>query len=358
MQATLHKRHKVVIILLSLLINLLLILPLILMKLDQINQEAFVIFQQEPEKQVTQQQSHPEPEELIECILSSGAVAASSEQEFQEDMAPQENPMLTHAQPGAQLEEEIEQESKIEQTTPEEQTVQESEPIQEQEAETEITESELVEKQPKEHLPAQPETAMSLQEVAEQTIVEEKKPEPVIEKPKVEVKKEERELITKPKPLPKPEPKKEQAFGVSLGQITQGFLKSVQQEEGLNNPPHMDADKLAAHQYATIVWNIIKDSFRSDPNMLHLSQNIDTMAYLVITLTKKGKLIDIHLEGNKINSAFRQIEAMITSHAKNSGLFPPLPKRFNVPQKTFTFPLHIQGHEGFHSYRLSYGPNK
>ncbi len=349
MQATLHKRHKVVIILLSLLINLLLILPLILMKLDQINQEAFVIFQQEPEKQVTQQQSHPEPEELIECILSSGAVAASSEQEFQEDMAPQENPMLTHAQPGAQLEEEIEQESKIEQTTPEEQTVQESEPIQEQEAETEITEKEAVDEQTKEHLPVQPETAISLQETAEQTIIEEKK-EPSVEK--------EKELATTPQSLPKPEPKKEQAFGVSLGQIAQGFLKSVQQEEGLNNPPHMDADKLAAHQYATKVWNIIKDSFRSDPNMLHLSQNIDTMAYLVITLTKKGKLMDIHLEGNKINSAFRQIEAMITSHAKNSGLFPPLPKRFNVPQKTFTFPLHIQGHEGFHSYRLSYGPNK
>lgn len=353
MQATLHKRHKMAIILLALLINLLLILPFILMKLDQINQEAFVIFQPEPEEQVAQQQSQPQPEELIEYILSSGAVPASSDQELQEDMAPQENPMLTKAQPGAQIEEEIEQESMVEQTTPEEQTVQE--PESEPKPEIEKTEQKVVEEQTKEQLPVQPETAISLQDIPEQTIVEEKKSEPVIEEPKIE---EERQLVDKPKPLPKPEPKKEQAFGLSLGQIAQGFIKSVQQEEGLNNPPHMDPDKLAAHQYATKVWNIIKNSFRSDPNMLHLSQNIDTMAYLVITLTKKGKLVDIHLEGNKINSAFRQIEAMITSHAKNAGLFPPLPKRFNVPQKTFTFPLHIQGHEGFHSYRLNYGPNK
>ena len=253
-----------------------------------------------------------------------------------------------------------EQESAIEQSTPEEQTRQE---IQEPETEIETSEREIIEEQPTEQILVQPEMAISLQKATEQTIIEEKqkekKPEPIIEKSKVEQKIEEkRELVEKPKPLPKKEPKKAQAFGLSLGQIAQGFIKSVQQEEGLNNPPHMDADKLAAHQYATKVWNIIKNSFRSDPNMLHLSQNIDTMAYLVITLTKKGKLVDIHLEGNRVNSAFRQIEAMITSHAKNSGLFPPLPKRFNVPQKTFTFPLHIQGHEGFHSYRLSYGPNK
>jgi len=139
MQATLRKRHKMVIILLSLLINLLLILPLILMKLDQINQDAFVIFQQEPEEQITLQQSQPEPEELIEYILSSGAMPAGAEQEFQEDLEQQENPMLTHAQPGAQIEEEIKQESINEQTTPEEQIVQEPKP------KIETTEKEVVE---------------------------------------------------------------------------------------------------------------------------------------------------------------------------------------------------------------------
>jgi len=341
MEATLHKRHKMIIVFLALFINLLLILPLILMKLDQINQEAFVIFQPESEEeQVVQQKAQSQTEELIEYILSSGAIPANS-QEFQDDMEPQENPMLTQAQPGAQIEEEIEQENVVEQTTPEERI---EEPESELDPETEATERDVAKEQPKEQIAAQLETAISLQETTEQVTIDEKK--------------EERERVTKPKQSPKQKPKKEQAFGLSLGQIAQGFIKSVQQEEGLNNPPQMDADKLAAHQYATKVWNIIKNSFRSDPNMLHLSQNIDTMAYLVITLTKKGQLIDIHLEGNTINNAFRQIEAMITTHAKNSGLFPPLPKRFDVPQKTFTFPLHIQGHEGFHSYRMSYGPNK
>jgi len=339
MQATLHRRHKIIIILLSLLINLLLLLPLILMKLDQVTQEALVFFQPEPDDALSQAQ--PEPEELIQYILSSGAIPAATDREFQEDVEPQDNPMLTQAQPGAQLEQEASEEIPPAPEEPEQKT-----DIETQDHDALHPEADSATALPESITPIQDTSvALEIPHDAPQTT------KPLDEK--------EVERTAPPQPRPHPQPKAQTpSFGLSLGHIAQGFMKSVQQEEGLNNPPQMDADKLVAHQYATKVWNIIKNSFKADENMLHLSQHIDTLSYLVITIAHNGRLIDIHLEGNRVNTAFKQIEALIVSHAKKAGLFPPLPKRFNVAQKTFTFPLRIQGQEGYHSYRMSYGPNR
>jgi len=118
MQATLNNRHKIAIILLSLLINLLLIFPLILMKLDLTSQDTFMIFQQEPEVDQSQDDAQAifqEPEELIEHILSSGAIPIQNDQEIQRDMEEQPNPMASQATPGAQIDQAIEQESLSEQ---------------------------------------------------------------------------------------------------------------------------------------------------------------------------------------------------------------------------------------------------
>jgi len=320
------------------------------MQLDFASQDAFVFFQ--PETEVDESQEEPqamlqEPEELIEHILSSGATPVHNDQEVQRDMEEQPNPLAMQAAPGMQVDQEVEQKPIPEQEEiQEEQQKQEvAQPVKEEQKTAPIEQKDDLENTA---LQSMIETAQE-----ENTPHEEEKPE----EPSAEMTEDpiQETIAEAVRPTPKLKPQEQQTFGISLGQIAQGFLKSVQQEEGLNNPPHMDADKLVAHQYATKVWNIIKNSFKADANMLHLSQSVDTLAYLVITLTKRGELIDIHLEANSINLAFRQIESLITTHAKKAGLFPPLPKRFNVAQKTFTFPIHIQGQEGYHSYRLSYG---
>lgn len=328
MQETLDNRHKIIVILFALLINLILVLPLILMNLDHLSSDALIIFHQEPESEPEPVAMAPqEPEELIEHILSSGAMPAQNDQEIQHDMDVQPNPSLAHAMPGEQIHDETQQ---VPAPEAEQEPISEPDDTPRKEEQSHASAQQQIQEAPVDH------TVLAAEKDLEAEIQDEIK-EKVM-----------------PEPKPRPQQKQAQSFGLSLGQIAQGFVKSMQQEEGLNNP-QMDAERLAAHQYATRVWNIIKNSFKADANMLHLSQSIDTMAYLVITIANNGRLIDIRLEGNRVNNAFRQIESLISTHAKKAGLFPPLPQRFNVAQKTFTFPIQIQGQEGFHSYRLSYG---
>lgn len=313
-----EKRYRLMIILFSLCINMLLLVPVLLVQFDGLTQEIYVFFDTDDQQIQTQEQLEREQEELIEYILSAGSLPVQTDDQFQQDLQAQEQNALVD-------------------------TIENGRAI-ESEEKSQDHEEELAQLQ-------EPDMQHVVDALAQTALVKAEKERADLTKlPESEQKKIEKKIVTK-KTL------KQESFGLSLGQITQGFLKSVQQEEGLNNPPQMDADRLAAHQYATRVWNIIKNSFLSDQNMLHLSHNIDTMAYLVITIAQQGNLIDIHLEANKITPAFRQIEEMICTHAKKAGLFPPLPKRFSIAQKTFTFPLHIQGQEGFHTYRLSYGPH-
>ena len=88
------------------------------MKIDLSSEDAFVILQQEPAADPGQEDTHTafqEPEELIEHILSSGAIPVQNDQEVQRDMEEQPNPMAAQATPGAQLDQEIDQEPTAEQ---------------------------------------------------------------------------------------------------------------------------------------------------------------------------------------------------------------------------------------------------
>lgn len=312
MQATsLEKRYKVLIIILSLCIQLVFIMPLIILQSDSSHEAMYIIFHNQHEEETAQtQQNQLLQEEIIEYILSSGMIPNKTNELFQTDQYDtQAQEQSVHVDDIAKIPEDALTSISDEQDTLPETAI-------------DIT--------------APDNTTMLVTDNTQQT---EQKAEP----------------ITKTKPQQSP---KNIQKTVSLGQLAQGFLKSMQQEEGINNPPQMDVDRLAAHQYATKIWNIIKNSFRADHNALHLSQSVDTMAYLVITIAKSGKLIDIHLESNTINHGFKQIESLIVTHAQKAGLFPPLPSRFAVAQKTFTFPIRIQEQEGYHTYHLSYGPQQ
>jgi len=324
----------IVVIILALLINFLLFLPFFL-TLNLKNKTSFVVLDLEKENKPLEK---PE-EELIEYLLSSGAYQPNSKQEMQSDA-----PAVEHAH--------LEQIQNAPSKTPTESTESIPSPPIEKSADKEIdvrekdvatTETDE-EDQPEETLPA---ATSLIKDLSKSKTLPQKKPS------KRHYKKIAPEAYKRQVPVCARPPE----IGLSLGKITQGLLKSMQQEEGLNVAPHTtDMNRIITHQYATKVWNLIKNCFKCYENKLHLARALDTPAYLVITLKQSGELVDIHLEANEQSHALKQIENLIVKHAKQAGLFPPLPTIFNAPEKKFTFPLHIKGAEGCHSYRMGYEP--
>lgn len=139
-----------------------------------------------------------------------------------------------------------------------------------------------------------------------------------------------------------------------LIELTQGFLKSMQQEAGHNRPAVNDIRQLSLQMYSSKIWHIIKQSFLAEDNSLHLSRPVQAQTQLVVTIDKEGKLRDIVLLYPQHMPEIRLIERLIISRAQKAGLFPPLPNSVTAATKSFSFPLFIKGEAGVHSYSLSY----
>lgn len=192
-------------------------------------------------------------------------------------------------------------------------------------------------------------------------------PEPEPPKEKAEPSKEQTALATlpdRPKETP-PKPRKQkkkprkkrkttnqQQF--TLADFSRGFIKSMQQEGGYNSTHVQDMRQLALQIYSTKVWNLIKNAFLAGETSLHLSRPVDARTVLALTIDRDGHLVDICLHYQRHISELRPIERLIISKAKTVGLFPPLPQQVKSATKTLSFPLHIQGEAGFHTYSLSY----
>lgn len=139
---------------------------------------------------------------------------------------------------------------------------------------------------------------------------------------------------------------------VTLTQISQGFIKNAQQEAGYNNAAR-DMKQLALQVYASKVWNLIKNAFLVGDSSLHLPQSINTQTQLVLIINRQGILVDIKLIYPKSISELQNVERLLINRAKQAGLFPPFSAQMQGETQRFSFPLHIKGEQGFHSYALS-----
>ncbi len=140
---------------------------------------------------------------------------------------------------------------------------------------------------------------------------------------------------------------------VTLTQISQGFIKSAQQEAGHNNAAR-DMKQLALQVYASKVWSLIKNAFLVGENCLHLPQSINTQTHLILTINRKGMLVDIKLIYPQETPELQNVERLLINRAKQAGLFPSFSAHMQGETQRFKFPLHIKGQQGFHTYALSY----
>lgn len=141
--------------------------------------------------------------------------------------------------------------------------------------------------------------------------------------------------------------------GPTLADISRGFLKSVKQHAGHNKAAH-NQKELALQVYASKIWNSIKEAFLIGQNHLRLAASVNVQAQLNLTIDRSGKLVDVKLMYPPHATELRPIEDLLIARAHEVGLFPPFSPQMTGQTQRFSFPLVIQGQEGFHSYSLGY----
>lgn len=167
-----------------------------------------------------------------------------------------------------------------------------------------------------------------------------------------------------PKPQRAPSPQQKRApsqastttsgiGNITMADIAKGFLKSMAQESG-GKPTSLNAEQLARQRYGTRVWSLLRQSYNAYKSPTQLLDDIHTHAVFVLTIDKVGKLVSAELQHPKKTLDIIQIERSLLNAVYKAGLFPPIPKQFDVDTITFSYPLGIRGHAGTHMYDLIY----
>ncbi|MFI5332644.1 MAG: hypothetical protein ACHQVS_00925 [Candidatus Babeliales bacterium] len=140
---------------------------------------------------------------------------------------------------------------------------------------------------------------------------------------------------------------------ITMADIAKGFLKSMAQESG-GKPTSLNAEQLARQRYGTRVWSLLRQSYNAYKSPTQLLDDIHTHAVFVLTIDKVGKLVSAELQHPKKTLDIIQIERSLLNAVYKAGLFPPIPKQFDVDTITLSYPLGIRGHAGTHMYDLIY----
>ncbi|HZW60595.1 MAG TPA: hypothetical protein VFF04_00035 [Candidatus Babeliales bacterium] len=146
--------------------------------------------------------------------------------------------------------------------------------------------------------------------------------------------------------------KQKQQAAAALRQIAQGFMQSVRQDQGNVPKIQEDLDLLALQRFSTKVFTSIKQTVNSQQNLLHLDTPLHTEVTLLVTIDRKGRLIDFVLEHPFKNDQLRQIEQLLHRAVRAAGLYPPVPQSIKSDPITLRFQLKINGSQGFHRYEL------
>lgn len=159
-------------------------------------------------------------------------------------------------------------------------------------------------------------------------------------------------LTEKEKPPTPPQVQKKNT--ITLAQLTQGFLKSMQHDEDGATHQKFDQKKMAQQVYGNKVYTQIKRAINADKLAINLEEDLHTKVLFVITIDKHGNILRAFLDHPKKTRSLLAIERSIAHSAHNTGLFPPIPKSLGLETKTFKYPMVIDSKRGTHTYSLMY----
>lgn len=137
----------------------------------------------------------------------------------------------------------------------------------------------------------------------------------------------------------------------SLADIAQGFIKSMHHERGTDKY-EQDAKKMAEQIYASKIFNMLSQAFKTESETLFSPRAISTKALLIISIEKDGRLVHIELQHPRKTPELQNMERLFISTAHKVGLFPPLPQSFNADRATFSLYIKIDLEKGMGRYFL------
>jgi outer membrane biosynthesis protein TonB len=141
---------------------------------------------------------------------------------------------------------------------------------------------------------------------------------------------------------------------ITLAQLTQGFLQSVQREHGAV-PQAMDSMEMARHAYGTKVWRILSQSVNARQKALNLFHDFRAQMVVIMTISKDGTLRNLSFEyPAHTPQEIAHFEELLRTAAYSTGLYPPIPTQFKVDMITLRFPVGVNGNQGLHPYQLMY----
>jgi len=137
----------------------------------------------------------------------------------------------------------------------------------------------------------------------------------------------------------------------SLADIAQGFIKSMHHERGTDKY-EQDTKKMSEQIYASKIFNMLSQAFKTESETLFSPRAISTKALLIISIEKDGRLAHIELQHPRKTPELQNMEQLFITTAHKVGLFPPLPQSFNADRATFSLYIKIDLEKGMGRYFL------
>ncbi len=155
------------------------------------------------------------------------------------------------------------------------------------------------------------------------------------------------EALNKTEQQPRRRRRRRRAEGeprVTMAQLAKGFLKSMEQERGLTEVHEKDMHNLAQHIYATKVWNHFKSVINAERIRPNNQKYLNVYTTITIVLGQKGELLGFKFQHYPSDSEREvcELEGLFAHALKRSGLFPPIPKQFDVDSITLHASLSVQ----------------
>ncbi len=141
----------------------------------------------------------------------------------------------------------------------------------------------------------------------------------------------------------------------ALGRLTQGFIKSLEQEQSTKSKVQDDVDLISYRMYIEKLCDVIYQTVNANQKPLYLPRSVETNVVAIITIDKKGTLLDFVLEHPNKTPEILEIERLLYDAARKGGLYPPIPSKFKTDKMSFKQSLHVSGQQGLHTYTISKG---
>ena len=136
----------------------------------------------------------------------------------------------------------------------------------------------------------------------------------------------------------------------ALGNLTQGFIKSSNQQQGAVPKAQADMDHLARTIYTSKVLNAFRQSVNAQQKPTLMHKDFTTSATITITIDRSGKLLEFIFDHPNKTYDLLRLEQLLRDGAQQAGLYPPIPESLGTDIFTKKLNVSIQAASGMQTF--------